>query len=184
VIHQSIHPPSPSPHAWPVPLSAGTDHLTIDLGAFVGSGKRCPDFHSRLVPLPLVSVSDCFMKAEMTLQSKSASLYLNLHSEKWRCDDDFPYSIIALATKKLLTRFPICSIIFIHGLAGNREKSWSHKDESVSWPEHLLPRVVRRCRILTFGYDTNDITATIRSHSEKLLMDIHRYRANDRTVCR
>ena len=45
------------------------------------------------------------------------------------------------------------SIIFIHGLTGDREKTWTAKGAAAPWPQTLLPLKVPNARILTFGYD-------------------------------
>jgi hypothetical protein len=50
----------------------------------------------------------------------------------------------------------LISIIFVHGLAGNREKTWTHK-KGTFWPQHLLARDFSSTRIMTFGYDV-DVT--------------------------
>lgn len=44
-------------------------------------------------------------------------------------------------------------ICFIHGLAGDREKTWTARGQSTSWPEALLPTKLNNSRILTYGYD-------------------------------
>ena len=46
------------------------------------------------------------------------------------------------------------SIVFIHGLTGNREKTWTHRN-STFWPGALLPQDFPRARIMTFGYDAD-----------------------------
>ena len=49
------------------------------------------------------------------------------------------------------------SIVFLHGLTGNRETTWTDPNSGTFWPEHLLKADVPRSRILTFGYDA-DVT--------------------------
>ncbi|RMZ84471.1 hypothetical protein DV738_g741, partial [Chaetothyriales sp. CBS 135597] len=48
-------------------------------------------------------------------------------------------------------------IIFVHGLTGDRERTWMAKDAVAPWPQTLLPSEVLNARILTFGYDA-DVT--------------------------
>jgi protein SERAC1 len=46
------------------------------------------------------------------------------------------------------------SIVFVHGLTGNREKTWTHRN-GIFWPGSLLPEDFPRARIMTFGYDAD-----------------------------
>lgn len=46
----------------------------------------------------------------------------------------------------------VCSIIFVHGCTGDREKTWTSQGE-VLWPQDLLSKDVPTARILTWGYD-------------------------------
>ena len=44
-------------------------------------------------------------------------------------------------------------ICFIHGLAGNRESTWTAQGDALPWPQTLLPPRLGKARILSFGYD-------------------------------
>src|SRR2546423_3057046 len=46
------------------------------------------------------------------------------------------------------------SIVFVHGLTGNREKTWTHRN-GIFWPDALLSENFPRARIMTFGYDAD-----------------------------
>lgn len=46
------------------------------------------------------------------------------------------------------------SIWFIHGLTGNRKKTWTHEKNNVFWPE-LLANDFPQARVITYGYDNN-----------------------------
>ncbi|KAL2800599.1 hypothetical protein BJX66DRAFT_332162 [Aspergillus keveii] len=48
---------------------------------------------------------------------------------------------------------PIVDIIFIHGLTGDRHKTWTAPGTTTPWPESLLPATIPNARVLTFGYD-------------------------------
>lgn len=45
--------------------------------------------------------------------------------------------------------------MFLHGLTGNRETTWTNKSTGVFWPAHLLKIDVPNTRIVTFGYDAD-----------------------------
>lgn len=88
---------------------------------------------------------------------------------------------------KQLTDF--CSIVFVHGLTGDREKTWMAAGASEPWPKALLPSKIPTARVLTFGYDAyvadwsgvvseNRIT----DHAWNLLTSLATYRDDDDTV--
>ncbi|CAI4216052.1 unnamed protein product [Parascedosporium putredinis] len=56
---------------------------------------------------------------------------------------------------KLLHSNPsaVVDIVFIHGLTGDRERTWTAKDASEPWPQALLPLKLNNIRVLAFGYD-------------------------------
>lgn len=47
----------------------------------------------------------------------------------------------------------VVDICFVHGLTGDRERTWTAKNQQVSWPQLLLPHRLKHARILTWGYD-------------------------------
>ena len=83
----------------------------------------------------------------------------------------------------------LSSIIFVHGLTGDRERTWSLKSAAAPWPQTLLPAIVPNIRILTFGYDAyvmdwRGMVAQNRigNHSMNLLPAVATYREDDETV--
>lgn len=47
----------------------------------------------------------------------------------------------------------VADIVFVHGLTGDREKTWTARDAPEPWPKTLLPAELPNVRVLTFGYD-------------------------------
>ncbi|KAH0544912.1 hypothetical protein FGG08_000992 [Glutinoglossum americanum] len=85
----------------------------------------------------------------------------------------------------------IVDIIFVHGLTGDREKTWTARGTASPWPHTLLPARVANARILTFGYDAyvadwHGMVSRNRigDHSMNLLSAVATYRANDDTNSR
>ncbi|KAF2798736.1 hypothetical protein K505DRAFT_405002 [Melanomma pulvis-pyrius CBS 109.77] len=79
-------------------------------------------------------------------------------------------------------------IIFIHGVTGDREKTWKTKSATNPWPQTLLPSRVPHARILTFGYDAYVADwrgmvskNRIGNHSMNLLTAVATYREDDGT---
>lgn len=72
-------------------------------------------------------------------------------------------------------------VCFVHGLAGDRERTWTAHGHSTSWPQSLLPDALNKARILTYGYDAyvvrKSVTAVTRlvDHATNLLNE---YTAN------
>ncbi|KAH0536046.1 hypothetical protein FGG08_007053 [Glutinoglossum americanum] len=79
-------------------------------------------------------------------------------------------------------------IIFVHGLTGDREETWTARDATAPWPQTLLPFKVPNSRVLTFGYDAyvvdwQDMVSENRigNHAMNLLNAIAIYREDDGT---
>lgn len=45
-------------------------------------------------------------------------------------------------------------IVFIHGLKGDCQKTWTDKTSGSPWPKTLLPLEVKTARVLTYSYDS------------------------------
>ena len=83
------------------------------------------------------------------------------------------------------------SVVFVHGLTGDREETWQANGVSTSWPESLLPSKVANARVLTFGYDAYVADwrgmvskNRIGNHSMNLLTTVATHREDDDTVSR
>jgi Cdc6-like AAA superfamily ATPase len=51
-------------------------------------------------------------------------------------------------------------LVFVHGLTGDRQRTWTHPHASEPWPKSILPRHFPEARILTHGYDAYVILRT------------------------
>ena len=83
------------------------------------------------------------------------------------------------------------SIVFVHGLTGNRENTWTgkSKNENIFWPKDLLSKHLCKARIISYGYDADIVGAfhtassnTIRDHGKSLAIDLARWRCRTGTV--
>ena len=81
------------------------------------------------------------------------------------------------------------SIVFVHGLFGNRETTWTHKPTKTFWPLTLLASDLPSARILTFGYDADVVRAidttgsnTLRDHGKSLANDLALRRMRSHSV--
>ncbi|KAJ4289946.1 hypothetical protein N0V88_006744 [Collariella sp. IMI 366227] len=79
-------------------------------------------------------------------------------------------------------------IVFVHGLTGDREKTWTASNASEPWPKALLPSELPTARVLTFGYDAYVADwrgmvsqNRIANHAWNLLTSLVSYRERDDT---
>lgn len=77
----------------------------------------------------------------------------------------------------------------MHGLTGDREKTWTVKGAASPWPRTLLPTKIANARILTFGYDAyvaswQGVVSKNRvgNHAMNLLTALATHREDDDTV--
>ncbi|KAK0622531.1 hypothetical protein B0T14DRAFT_425223, partial [Immersiella caudata] len=82
----------------------------------------------------------------------------------------------------------IVDIVFVHGLGGHRELTWTASGASKPWPQLLLPSKLPNARILTFGYDAsvadwNRMVSQNRvaNHAWGLLTSLAAHRQGDET---
>jgi hypothetical protein len=83
----------------------------------------------------------------------------------------------------------LCSIVFVHGLNGHREETWTAPGQTEPWPKTLLPEEITDARILTFGYDASVVDwkgvvgmSRIANHASNLLNALASFRDKDDTV--
>ncbi|KXX75211.1 Kinesin light chain [Madurella mycetomatis] len=83
----------------------------------------------------------------------------------------------------------VVDIVFVHGLTGDREKTWTAHGASEPWPKTLLPSELPNSRILTFGYDAYVVDwrgmvsqNRISNHGWNLLTSLSSYREKDNTA--
>ncbi|KAI1170200.1 Alpha/Beta hydrolase protein [Nemania sp. FL0916] len=123
--------------------------------------------------------------------------YFSYFKQKARAPDDEPESTVTSAVSMAfpsgikLLHCPLNStvdIVFVHGLTGNREGTWTAHNALQPWPGSLLPFKLPTARILTFGYDAGVVGWTgmvsqsrIANHAGNLLAALATYREEDNT---
>ncbi|KAH7237701.1 uncharacterized protein BKA55DRAFT_578152 [Fusarium redolens] len=81
-------------------------------------------------------------------------------------------------------------ICFIHGLSGNRDKTWTAHGQPNPWPAELLPSRLAKARLLTYGYDAYVVKKSVSStnrlidHANNLLHDLTAERSSSNTINR
>ena len=91
--------------------------------------------------------------------------------------------------------YAFVDVVFVHGLAGDRERTWTSPSSDgscpVLWPRDLLPLYLPYVRIITFGYDAyiarlhGQVSINrIADHSSDLLKALVCLRGSDRTTLR
>ena len=80
--------------------------------------------------------------------------------------------------------------MFIHGLTGDRESTWTAKGAAAPWPESLLSNNLPQARIIMYGYDADVVNFwsmasqnTVGDHSQKFLTSLANLRDSTKTVC-
>lgn len=78
---------------------------------------------------------------------------------------------------------PSYSIVLVHGLNGQRMRTWTLDD--CCWPRDLLPQTLPGTRIMTFGYDSAVVSSagtsanSLSLHAGSLLSDLSAVRERD-----
>ncbi|WAO93126.1 DUF676 domain-containing protein [Fusarium falciforme] len=76
-------------------------------------------------------------------------------------------------------------IVFIHGLNGDCEKTWTAKTEIQPWPKVFLPPELPNCRVLTYGYDAGVVDSSknrVSDHAYTLLTSLASCRQSAETA--
>ncbi|KAK5054034.1 hypothetical protein LTR84_001996 [Exophiala bonariae] len=101
--------------------------------------------------------------------------------------DSFPSGIKVLVDPPDATT----DIVFVHGITGDRERTWTSPTNAVCWPRDLLPESHPEARILTFGYDAyvvgksdNIAKLDISHHANDLLNALANERQKPTTITR
>ncbi|KAM0458661.1 hypothetical protein ACHAPV_006053 [Trichoderma viride] len=89
-----------------------------------------------------------------------------------------PYVVTSVQNAKI-------DIVFLHGLTGHREKTWTAEGQTEPWLKTLLPKDLPTARIITYGYDADVLHLTrvagqntIREHAKTLINDLSALRTD------
>ena len=107
-------------------------------------------------------------------RSSSISELAPLSSVQTSQDTQFPSGIKILHEPQN----PIVDLVFVHGLTGDRERTWTYPENGICWPRDILPQHLPDARILTFGYDAY----VVRARDQVASIDIAHH-ANDFLNC-
>ena len=82
-------------------------------------------------------------------------------------------------------------VVFVHGLTGNREATWTASGSAAPWPQALLPLDLPRARLLLYGYDADVVNFwsmasqnKVGDHRQKLRISLAYYREQTDSVRR
>ncbi|KFX98351.1 hypothetical protein O988_04393 [Pseudogymnoascus sp. VKM F-3808] len=94
-------------------------------------------------------------------------------------NEDFGLSIVVPLDKAQV------DIVFVHGLTGHREGTWTAGGQDEPWFKSLLPKDLPTARIMTYGYDANVANFigvagqnTVREHARNLVNELAARRRN------
>ncbi|KAI9697680.1 MAG: hypothetical protein M1836_004630 [Candelina mexicana] len=104
-----------------------------------------------------------------------------------------PHAIAPWANAWYIDAENLVSVVFIHGLTGNRETTWTDPKTGTCWPQAQLPADLPQARIFTYGYDADVVrifqtasSNTVRDHGKGLANELSlrrlRTRSNDRPL--
>ncbi|KAL6717735.1 hypothetical protein ACLMJK_003820 [Lecanora helva] len=120
-------------------------------------------------------------KTEVEIQSTRAGLA--------KADRPAPSSSLGLRVINPRHIDAVIDIIFIHGLTGGRESTWTATEAAACWPELYLPNDFFEARIITYGYDADVVNFwsmasqnTVGDHSQKFLTSLANLRDSTNTA--
>ena len=76
-------------------------------------------------------------------------------------------------------------ICFVHGLTGDRDRTWTANSQKQPWPRTMLPPELPNARILTYGYDAYFMSEGVSSgnrlsdHARNLITELTTNRSRD-----
>lgn len=81
------------------------------------------------------------------------------------------------------------SLVFIHGITGSREGTWTAAGGETPWPKSFIPPLLPNVRILGFGYAA-DVThwwkmadqGTVYGYGQSLMNSLYAHRSLDGSV--
>jgi len=77
----------------------------------------------------------------------------------------------------------ISSVIAVHGLGGDWERTWTNENTGIFWLKDCLPHDVESARVMSFEYNAafafGGSTADVGDHAKDLLSDLIDKREQD-----
>ncbi|KAK9357218.1 hypothetical protein V1504DRAFT_94113 [Lipomyces starkeyi] len=156
------------------------DTFSLGLGFRRSSTDLRPSFLSPFILLPRRS----HYIAMNTLFSICQAISTTILKRRDFPSGDFPCGLLSLWPEQENSDTAV-DIVFVHGLLGDREKTWTAKSPP-PWPKTLLPECLPHARIITFGYDARVVAVKetisvnkVRQHAQALMTDIANFRQKD-----
>jgi len=133
--------------------------------------------HDTLAPMPTPAST---LRKEQGISPSVATTNTSIEPSTSEPMLDQPYGVLEWSTSPQ----PIMDICFVHGLIGDRNRTWTAAGEEVPWPKLLLAPELKNARILTYGYDAYPTRRgmvsgnRVTDHASNLLADLTTNRAS------